>query len=446
MPTGTQNKSNDTKAWLETLFRAYEDRLNGHADHPLVHLHKNAMRELAKLDFPTRRDEDWKYTPVNKIFRTQYGEAMDVRLDNNDIEPFLFEDLDVYRIVFINGIIDKQLSSLSELPPEVQVSSLSDALTNQDTRQWVEKVVQKRGGTDKNTFLELNRAFTRGGLVIRLAKNYQLKHPIHLLYITRTGEIPHFAHPQLFVKAERSSDLTVLESHHALDQAGDYFNNVANWIEVGENARVRHYRVQLEGSKGNQVHNTIVDQNRESTYTSFGIDLGGLIVRNNLSSTLLASGTRTNFYGTYLMDGNQHIDNQTFIDHAMPHCDSNELFKGILAGRSRGVFNGKVMVRQDAQKTNAFQQNSSLVLSPDAVMDAKPQLEIFADDVRCSHGATIGQLDEASVFYLMSRGIPEKQARNLLQQAFIGEVLEQLDIAPVRSDIERRIEAKLNHA
>ena len=211
------------------------------------------------------------------------------------------------------------------------------------------------------------------------------------------------------------------------------------------NANVKHYKLQNESSNGNQINNTIVSQDRDSVYSSYVADLGGKIVRNNLSSHLQDSGTNTNMYGVYLGKGKQHIDNQSFLDHAFPHCESNQLYKGILDDQSRGVFNGKVTVQPDAQKTNAYQQNSSLVISETAVMDTKPQLEIFADDVRCSHGATIGQLDEDSIYYLRTRGMNRDQAKATLQFAFLAEVLSHFPLESVRVKIAEMIEEKLKN-
>ncbi|MCB0635021.1 MAG: Fe-S cluster assembly protein SufD, partial [Lewinella sp.] len=347
------------------------------------------------------------------------------------------------RVVFINGRLNRELSQLDELPAEVSLRPLAEALEDSGLSTWIELQSAQPGGTARNAFLPLNRAFAEDGLVLTVGRNYRLERPIHLIYLSAPGEAAHIANPQLFVWAKTGSEVTFIESYHAL-QAGTYFNNTASWIDLEANARVSHYKLQREGQDAFQVNNTLVRQDRDSCYNSYAVDLGGRLVRNNVSVELRDSNTETHLYGTYLGAGSQHIDNQTFIDHAVPHCESNELYKGILKDKARGVFNGKVLVRQDAQKTNAFQQNSSLVLSPWAVMDAKPQLEIFADDVRCSHGATIGHLDETSVFYLRSRGIPEDQARNLLQQAFLGEVIENMGLDEVREHVSQLIAAKLS--
>ncbi|MEM8524496.1 MAG: Fe-S cluster assembly protein SufD [Bacteroidota bacterium] len=442
MSTIVQNNTT-SKDWFSTLFKLYEQSLNGHANHPIANFRKAAFAEFEQLDFPTMRDEDWKYTSVKRIFQRSFQEGKAVDLTAEQVQAFQFKDLEAVTLVFVNGIWNKNLSDWSKLPEEVQLQSLEEAIEDKENKGWIETQAEQKGGTGQNTFLPLNHAFANHGIFIKVAKNYAFSTPIHLLNISVPSEEAHLTHPQLFVWAGVSSEVTIIESYHSLNSEGAYFNNTANYFDVEANANVHHYRLQYENQDAFQINNTIVRQHRDSTYSSYAVDLGGRMVRNNLSTELLDSGTMTNYYGVYLGTGNQHIDNQTFIDHAMPHCNSNELYKGILTNKSRGVFNGKVMVRQDAQKTNAFQQNSSLVLSPTAVMDAKPQLEIYADDVRCSHGATIGQLDESSIFYLRSRGIPEAQAKSLLQKAFVAEAIEAMKIGEVRADVISKIENKL---
>ena len=280
----------------------------------------------------------------------------------------------------------------------------------------------------------------RHGLFIHVAKNAVIEKPVYLIHLAAPGETPTFSSYLNIAIAEQSSEASFIEGLFELPGAeGTYFNNLVNRFRVKPNAHIHHYRLQQEGREGFLISNADVEQDGDSTFSSYAIDLGGRLVRNNLVTTLNNPGTGTNFYGVYFAKGEQHIDNHTFIDHAVPHCISNELYKGILTDKAHGVFNGKVMVRRDAQKTNAFQQNSSLVLSDKAQMDSKPQLEIFADDVRCSHGATIGQLDESAVFYLRSRGLSDDQARFMLQQAFLEEVIEFMKLEPVRAFAEQLI-------
>ncbi len=439
-----QDQDTATKDWYKQLFQTYRQGLNGHSEHPLAQFRLAAYKQLEGQDFPTRRDEDWKYSgaPIARMMENHFQETSAPAVDANTVAAYQIPELTAATFVFVNGILQEELSA-STLPKGVSVERLSTALENDEKRAWIEDQAAQAGGTEQNTFLPLNRAFAQHGLYIETERNAQIDTPIYCLYLNTATAEAHLSHPQLFVRVRVGSNLSVIERHDATPGTGSYFTNVANWFSVEDNAHCHHYKLQLENEQALQVHNTLVRQGRDSIYSNYSLDLGGKVVRNNLATTLLDSNTNTNYYGVYLGNKQQHIDNQTFIDHAVPHCQSNELYKGILTDYARGVFNGKVTVRQDAQKTNAFQQNSSLVLSKNAVMDAKPQLEIFADDVLCSHGATIGQLDETSVFFLRSRGLSEAQARQLLQQAFLAEVLEAMPNEAVQAYAMERLVAKL---
>lgn len=430
---------------FRALFREYEANLNGHSNHPSVHFRKAAFAKLTELDFPTRRDEDWKYIGVNRMVSPAYQQGKLMQVDGDLLAHLKYSDLDAYHLVFVNGVFDESRSDLAHFPKGVTAQTVTQAMEDDTTKAWITSMTDRQGGTAQNTFLPLNHAFAKSGLFFDIPAKTELDKPVHILYLSTPSSEPHFASPQLFVRAGNSSQATFIESYQGLED-GTYFNNAANYFDVAANADVHHYRLQEESNEAFNLHNTIVVQDRDSRYSNYAIDLGGRMVRNNLSAEHCGPNIETNLYGIYLGNESQHIDTQTFIDHAVPHCQSNEKYKGILTDRSRGVFNGKVMVRQDAQKTNAYQQNSSLVLSPNAIMDAKPQLEIYADDVRCSHGATVGQLDETAVFYLRSRGLSEAGAKNLLQQAFLGEVLDHFNLKPIVERMEAAIEAKLNTA
>lgn len=445
MSATLQQADTAAKDWFREQFLAYQNLLNGHSGHPLAQLRQAAFDEFETQNFPTRYDEDWKYSgaPLRRMLNEQYQEGQSVKIPANAIGKLGFDELDALTLVFVNGVYQEELSNYMPFPEGLVLTAVSKAIEDSENAAWIKQQVAQSGGTGNNTFLTLNRAFGQQGLFIKVARNTHIERPIHCIYLNTKGHTPHYTQPQHFIWAASGSNVTLIESHHSLDSDTAYFTNVANWVDVGANAHVHHYKLQTESTQAVHVNNTIVRQDRDSVYSAYGLDLGGKTVRNNLSTELLNSGTETNLYGVYLGTGQQHIDNQTFIDHAVPHCQSNELYKGIMADYARGVFNGKVLVRQDAQKTNAFQQNSSLVLSPNAVMDAKPQLEIYADDVRCSHGATIGQLDESSVFYLRSRGLPEDKARGLLQQAFVGEVVENFKLEALRDWSHTRINDKL---
>lgn len=445
MTATLQGQNKDLKSRYTSLFKVYEEGLNGKRDYPISQFRQHAFKEFESESFPTRRDEDWKYTSVTPILNVKYTDTEAANVSKQEIASLLYEELDSIKIVFVNGVKDEELTEIDDLPHGLNIYTVEQALKNEKLGGWIEEQVSWKGGTDRNTFLPFNRAFADQGLVITIDKNIKIDRPVHLIYVSKNETDAFIAHPQLFVLSEKGSDATIIESFHSLTPQSTYFNNVARWIDIQANANLNHYKLQNEGTEAFQINNMLVRQDRDSVFSSYAIDLGGNIIRNNISTHLKDSGTETHLYGVYLGNDNQHIDNQTFIDHAVPHCQSNELYKGILTDKSKGVFNGKVLVRQDAQKTNAFQQNNSLVLSPTAVMDAKPQLEIYADDVRCSHGATIGQLSEQEIFYLRSRGIPRAQALNLLQIAFLGEVLENMGIDVIHDRILQMIEDKLNN-
>lgn len=443
MSTALLEKQSVTVTYFQQLFQKQAQQLNGHANAPLPDLQRLAMERLAETPFPTRRDEDWKYTATTRILAPSYVPGMAVELDSEHIKAANIVCLDAYVLVFVNGEFSAKHSQIYGLPPEMTLWPIKDALKDDRFRPIIEAQLYKEEDPAQNAFEYLNLAFANEGHFIHLPKNVVVEKPIHFLYITETNDQPIFTHPQIVISLERNAELTIIEHFTGEvkeDQA--YFTNVANRFYLAENANLKHYRLQDESLQAFHVNNTRIRQEKTSTYSGYLVDLGSRIVRNNLGSILKDQGTSTNFYGMYFGRGEQHIDNQTFIDHAFPHCESNELYKGIVNDKASAVFNGKVLVRKDAQKTNAYQQNSSLVLSPKAVVNSKPQLEIFADDVKCSHGATIGQLDESAVFYLRSRGLSDMQARALLQHAFLKEALEFMPEEKVRHAAEELISEK----
>lgn len=412
------------------------------AEGGLANIRKEGLSRFEETDIPTRATEDWKYTSVAKLLATPYSLTTESEVDASVINNMKFAGLDTIDLVFINGQFKPEYSDLSELPDGLVIEKLATAYSSY--QKDIDSLFALKSTTEKNLFIHLNQAFADNSFYIHVGKNVTIEKTLHIKRIYTDQGQAFIDNSGFLITSETGSNFKIIEEFYGSDDS-EYFTNVSNKFQVDSNAQLTHYKIQRTGRSTFQVNNTVVTQERDSTFTSHVVDLGGSIVRNNLSTTLLNSGTETNYYGVYLGDLNQHIDNQTFIDHAVPHCNSNEMYKGVLNDKARGVFNGKVIVRPDAQKTNAFQQNSSLVLAPTAVMDAKPQLEIFADDVKCSHGATIGQLDEASIFYLKSRGITRDKAENLLQKAFVGEVIMNMDLLPVRDAVLDMIDQKLDN-
>ncbi len=445
MATVTQDTFESVKQHFQQLFTAAEQHLNGHKNHPLFGIRKEAIKQLQTLNFPTRRDEDWKYTALTRVFTPQYREGELVQVAKENIAPFLLKEDNPYTLVFVNGHFNTTLSDIEGLPENVSLMSIASALEDENFQALVQEQLKTWHTDAGRTLVTLNTSFARDGFFLHIPANVMLERPIHFLYLQSQHGSAQMYHPQHLIVGGTSSQFNVIETYHELaaPQTEPTYANITNRFLVGANAQVGHYKLQQIDKESFMTSNTEVIQQRDSVYSSYNIDLGGRLVRNNLSVWLKGQNTHTDMYGVYLADENQHMDNQTFIDHAIPHCDSNELYKGILTDKAVGVFNGKVLVQQDAQKTNAFQQNSSLLLSDAAKMDSKPQLEIFADDVKCSHGATIGQLDEEPMYYLQTRGLSKEKASSLLQLAFLAEVVDAFKLAGVKEMAQQLIENKL---
>ncbi|MGH2575429.1 MAG: Fe-S cluster assembly protein SufD, partial [Ignavibacteria bacterium] len=281
------------------------------------------------------------------------------------------------------------------------------------------------------------------GVFIHIPEGCVVEEPIFLLFLSGSNEKLLINQPRNIIVAEENSQVKIIEYYSGISD-NIYFTNVVNEVVIGENSVVDLYKIQNENLNSFHISKTQVELNANSSFTSSLISFGGALVRNDLNSVLNGEGCECNYNGLFIVNGGQHIDNHTLMDHAKPHCQSNELYKGILGGKSRGVFNGKVIVRKNAQKTNAYQSNKNIILSNEALMNTKPQLEIFADDVKCSHGATVGQLDDDSVFYLRSRGIDEKNARSMLISAFASDVIDLIKLEPLREEMNKIISKQLN--
>jgi Fe-S cluster assembly protein SufD len=407
-----------------SLFQEFERQLNGQKQQEMHRFRSQAAQQLASLQFPSRRDEDYKYTSFARLLNQDYALPVTAGVDSKALAKLRIDGVEAIELVFINGLFDESQSSINLLPEGLTITPVDEAVYASGNKNTVQHYLEQHA-TSSNPFIALNTSFATGGIFIHVAKNAIIERPVHFIHYNTQSEQPFMVHPLRIVEVEQGGQLQVIDTFTGAESA-TYFTNVVNAFRVHANAHVYHYKLQSESETAFQVNNTTAWQDQDSTYTNLALDLGGRIVRNNLNAIHQGEGITSNLYGAFQIAGDQHVDHQTFIDHAIPHCQSNELYKGVLDGKSNGVFNGKVLVRRDAQKTNAYQQNAALVLSEKATMDSKPQLEIYADDVRCSHGATIGQLDQQSMFYLRSRGLSEQTAREALQHAFLGEVLEQI--------------------
>ncbi|MDP6581545.1 MAG: Fe-S cluster assembly protein SufD [Vicinamibacterales bacterium] len=410
----------------------------------LASLRDEAFSCFERLGFPTTRLEDWRFTNVAPIAETAFV-AQVAQSEGTDHTRLDFDALHLPRLggpelVFVNGTFAPALSTTDGLPAGARARSLATVLAKHDVddEDGAEAVASRLGQLariESRAFTALNTAFLRDGAVIEVPPGVVVETPIHLLFVTRSHTASVLSQPRVLLVAGENSQVRVVESH-AGDGETPYLSNTVTEIVAGDHAGVDHYTLVREADAACRVGSLHASLGRASNFSSHTISLGGAFVRNEASVVLGGEGAACTLNGLYLANGRQLVDNQTTIDHAQPHCDSHELYKGILDGRSRGVFNGKIIVRLDAQKTDAKQSNKALLLSEDAQVTSKPQLEIFADDVKCTHGATVGQLDEDSLFYLRSRALSHEQARQLLIHAFAADLLGHIKVEAIRRQLD----------
>ena len=414
---------------------------NGAAGDPawLASLRRDAIERFAESRFPTTRDEEWRFTNVAPIvqtsFRTAHGHA-DVTLDR--VLPLLPGSAEWSRLVFVDGTYSRELSMITPAWQQATVANIAEAAKSGGP---IESHLGSVVDTSSNAFVALNMAFVHDGAYINVPENAAIDEPLHLLFLS-TGVAGTASHPRVLVVGGRSSSASIIESFASIADGASLTNAVTE-VVLEENASIRHYRLQRESESAFHISTLETSQARSSRFSSFHFTLGGALTRNNTSVRFAGEGIEAWLDGLYLVHGTQHVDNHTFIDHATPHCNSYELYKGVLADSARAVFSGKVLVRQDAQKTDAKQTNRNLLLSHDARVNTKPMLEIFADDVKCTHGATVGQLDRDAMFYLKARGMSAETAKVLLTHGFAMEALERIDLEPLREDLDRIVLSKL---
>jgi Fe-S cluster assembly protein SufD len=407
-------------------------------------LRRRAFDRFATLGFPTTRDEDWHFTSVRPIaekpFRAMAPAPTTLTLA--DLGPHLI-DPDWHRLVFVNGRFEPGLSQFAGLPADVEVSTLSDAL--REGTDWVAAHLGSLAAFDAAAFTALNTAFVQDGVVVRVPADELVDVPLQIVHVTDAQAAGAAIHPRLLVVAERGSRVTLVEQFLGLGAEACLVNAVAE-IAVADGARVDHYKLQREGSETFHIGTVQATQGRDAVFHSFSFAEGAALSRTNIYTRLSGVNGEARLNGLYVLDGEQHADHQTFVEHIAEACASRELYKGILDGASHGVFNGKVYVDPEAQKTDGKQTNKALLLSEQARVDTKPQLEIFADDVKCTHGATVGRLDAMPLFYLKSRGISAENAKALLTYAFAAEVLETIEVEVLRLELERAVFERFTHA
>jgi len=422
------------------LLRDFEDfAANGGGGGPswLLPLRRAAIDRFAALGFPTPKNEDWHFTSVTPIAEGSFravAPARSVSLEAADVEAFTFGRPDWIRLVFVNGRFDAALSSSAPRPQGVTVTDLATAWREQP--HLLERHVGKVADFQRTAFTALNTAFMHDGALIQFAPDVQLETPVHLVFVSTPDAAGSASHVRTLIVAGHHAKATVIESYVSLGGAKGYFTNAVTEAVLGDGATLAHVKLQSESERAFHVGTLQAHQGRDSHLVSFSYAAGGELARTNIYTLLGGEGSCATLHGLYLLDGEQHVDQQTRIEHAGPNTFSREVYKGILDGASHGVFNGQVFVRPEAQKTDGKQENNNLLLSARARVDTKPQLEIFADDVKCTHGATVGRLDELALFYMKSRGIGAEQARKLLTYAFAAGVIEAVGVPEVRAELE----------
>lgn len=401
-------------------------------------LREGAFVRFCKIGFPTTKDEDWRFTNLSAISQTQFQLARDTYepIVPTTLQPVLVPDA-ACRLVFVNGRFVSALSDLESLPAGVKVSSLADEIARNSSA--VEPHLGRYPNVERDTFGALNTAFFEDGAFVYLPRRTVLQAPISLLFISVPGGEPSMAHPRNLIIAEEDSQASIVEDYISLGD-GVFFSNVVTELIAGDNAVISHYLIEREGIRALNVSTLFTLQARSSYVASHSVLVGGALVRNNVHPVLAGEGAECLINGLFIGKGRQHLDNYMLVEHASPHCSSRQFYNGILDDHAHGVFHGRIIVHKDAQKTDAKQTNRNLLLSDNAQIDTKPQLEIYADDVKCTHGATIGQVEEEALFYLRSRGVDEASARGLLLYAFASECLDRMSCAPVREYLQKQVQ------
>lgn len=428
---------------IETIKERYRELQSNNGSSALTPVEQNAFHTFNALGLPTVKNEEWKYTRIGGVFNKEYAfnpELSSRSLTSEDMNAIRFPGHEAANeLVFINGLYSQKLSIIRS--ENLTVISLEEATKN----EYREIVLQHLGHSSKyiNDGLNaMNTAFAAEGIFVHVKKGKVIEHPVYIYNIADARTTNIFSQPRVLVYIGENAQVVFAETYSTLG-ASESFTNQVTEIVVEKDALLEYYKIQNDATHANQVNTTHIRQMGKSLVNTVTVSLDGGIIRNNLNIAMEAEHSESHFYGLYFLKGNTHVDNHTVVDNVKPHCESNELYKGIVDDKATAVFNGKIFVQKDAQKTNAFQSNKNILLSEEATINTKPQLEIFADDVKCSHGCTIGQLDEEGMFYLRSRGISERAAKSLLVHAFAIDILEHIKPEPIRRYVDALIAERL---
>ena len=427
-------------SYLES-FADFERHSAGREPRWMQSLRRNAFARFREVGFPTTHDEDWRFTNVSEIARTPF------RLARNRSTAVSASDLRQWRVageacllVFVNGHFSRELSAIDKLPRGATVGGLAENIDCGD--RVLEQHMGRYLDIGRDAFCALNTAFAADGAYVHIRRGAVIEGAIHLLFVSTGTDTPAMSHPRNLIVAEEDSQAAILEDYVSLG-SGVGFSNSATELVASDNAVLSHYRIGQEHRQTFNVSTLRIQQGRSANVASHSVLVGGALVRNNVHPVLAGEGSECLINGLFVGGGSQHIDNYMLVEHVSPHCGSRQFYNGILDDSAHGVFHGRIIVHKQAQKTDAKQTNRNLLLSDDARIDTKPQLEIYADDVKCTHGATIGQIEEDALFYLRARGIDEASARRLLLAAFAGECLERMKEGGIREHIEKLINDRM---
>ncbi|MDF0706788.1 Fe-S cluster assembly protein SufD [Flagellimonas okinawensis] len=429
----------DLKEKLVSSFMAFEDGLD--LDHPVHEERSRAIKNFETKGFPSKKEEAWKYTSLKSLQKIDFSifPKQESALEYKDVKKYFLHEIDTYKIVFVDGVYSSYLSETTH--DGVDVCLMSSAFSKPMFQQVIE-VYFNKAASKEESLTTLNTAFSKEGAYIYIPKNKMPKKPIQILHLATGNEAALMLQPRNLIVAEDNAEVQIIERHQSLT-GNEVFTNSVTEIFAGKDAIVDYYKVQNDAPTASLVDNTYISQKNSSVVRVHTFSLGGKLIRNNLNFYQNGERIDSTLKGVTILGDKQHVDHHTLVHHAQPNCESHQDYKGIFGDSSTGVFNGKIIVDKIAQKTDAFQQNNNILLSDKSTINSKPQLEIFADDVKCSHGCTIGQLDEEALFYLRSRGIPKKEAKALMMYAFANNVLESVRIPELKSRINKIIAEKL---
>ena len=429
----------ELKEKLLSSFMAFEERIDVHSE--LHDVRTSAIKNFENKGFPTKKDEAWKYTSLNAILKKDFSvfPKNEKTIEFRDVKKYFLHEIDTYKVVFVDGVFSSNLSSTTH--EGIDVCLMSSALNKPKYKMIIDKYFNQIANKD-DSLTSLNTAFANEGAYINIPKSKVAPKPIEIMYFSTGNEAALLVQPRNLVIVGENSHVQIIERHQSLNENPVLTNSVTE-IFAEKRAIVDYYKIQNDTLQANLIDNTFVSQQQESHVYVHTFSFGGNLTRNNLNFYHFGERLTSTLNGITIIGEKQHVDHYTLVNHATPNCESFQDYKGIYAGSSTGVFNGKVYVEKEAQKTNAFQKSNNILLSDKATINAKPQLEIFADDVKCSHGCTVGQLDETALFYMQQRGIPKKEAKALLMYAFSNAVIENIKIPELKQRITKIIATKL---